>query len=213
MTRKFALYLICFAVLVGMIFSAVASADVMVGVKRGDWVTYNVTITGEVPAQHDVTWCKIEVTEVEGKNIYVNITSRYSDGREETEPSTLKLETGQIGDCFVIPENLDADDVFESPEGTITVSGVEEKTYLGAARSVVYANNSQTVFRWDRSTGFLLEANSSYPAFTMHTIAEKTNLWQAQIFGLHPIGFIVLIVVVIVAVVILAVFLMRKMKK
>jgi hypothetical protein len=213
MKAKFALYVVSFVVLVGMIFSAVASADVMVGVKRGDWVTYNVTITGEVPEQHDVTWCKIEVTEVEGKNVYVNITSRYSDGREETEPSTLKLETGQIGDCFIIPANLDAGDVFMSPEGTLTVSGVEEKTYLGAARSVVYANNLQTVFRWDRSTGFLLEANSSYPAFTMHTVAEKTNLWQAQIFGLHPIGFIVLVVVVIVAVAILAFFLMRKMKK
>jgi len=196
-----------------MIFLVFAAADVMVGVKRGDWVTYNVQITGEVPEQHDVTWCKIEVTEVEGKNVYVNITSRYSDGREETEPSTLNLETGQIGDCFIIPENLDAGDVFESPEGTITVSGVEEKTYLGAARSVVYANNSQTVFHWDRSTGFLVEANSSSSEYTMFTKAEKTNMWQPQIFGLHPIGFIVLIVLVIVAVLILAVLLIRKMKK
>ena len=127
-------------------------------------------------------------------------------------PSTLNLETGQIGDCFIIPANLDAGNEFESPEGTLTISGVEEKTYLGAARSVVYASNPQTVFHWDRSTGFLLEANSSYPGFTMSTKAEKTNMWQTQALELHPIAFIALIVLVIVAVLILAVFLIRKMK-
>lgn len=213
MTRKFALYVICLAVLLSMHFSAVASAEIVVGVKKGDWVTYNVTITGEVPEQHDVTWCKIEVIEVEEKNVYVDITSRYSDGREETEPSTLNLETGQIGDCFIIPANLNAGAVFKSPEGNITISGVKEETYAGATRSVVYGSNPQTVFHWDRSTGFLLEANSSYSAFTMITKVEKTNIWQTQIFGLDQTVFIALIALVIVAVLILTIFLIRKMKK
>jgi len=212
MTRKFALCMVCLAVLVGMHFSAVASAEVIVGVKPGDWIEYNVTITGDVPEQHDVTWCKIEVTAVEEKKVYVNITSRYSDGSEETVPSTLNLETGQIGDCFIIPANLNAGAVFESPEGTITISGVKEKTYAGATRSVVYGSNPQTVFHWDRSTGFLLEANSSDSEFTMSTKAEKTNMWQTQIFGLDQTVFIAL-VLVIVAVLALAVFLIRKMKK
>jgi hypothetical protein len=204
--------MVCLSVLVGMHFSAVASAEVIVGVKLGDWIEYNVTITGKVPEQHDVTWCKIEVTAVEGKKVYVNITSRYSDGREETVPSTLNLETGQIGDCFIIPANLNAGSVFESPEGNITISGVKEKTYAGATRSVVYGNTSQTLFHWDRSTGFLLEANSSDSEFTMITKAEKTNMWQTQIFGLDQTVFIAL-VLVIVAVLALAIFLIRKMKK
>jgi hypothetical protein len=205
MTRKFALCMICLAVLVSINFLAVASAEIVVGVKPGDWVEYNVTITGVVPEQHDVTWCKIEVTAVEEKNVYVDITSRYSDGREETVSSTLKLETGQIGDCFIIPANLNVGDVFESPEGTLTISGVEEKTCAGATRSVVYANNSQTIFHWDKSTGFLLEANSSYPDFTMITKAEKTNIWQTQAFGIDPIVVVVLIAAFIGAV--LAIFL------
>ena len=212
MTRKFALYMICLALLAGIQFSAVASAEVIVGVKRGDWIEYNVTITGEVPEQHDVTWCKIEVMVVEDKNVYIDITSRYSDGSEETVPSTLNLETGQIGDCFIIPANLNAGDVFESPEGTIMISGVKEKTYAGATRSVVYGSNPQTVFHWDRSTGFLLEAKSSDSEFTMSTKAEKTNMWQTQIFGLDQTVFIAL-VLVIVAVLALAIFLIRKLKK
>ena len=212
MTRKFALYMICLAVLVGMLFSAVASAEIVVGVKQGDWIEYKVTFTGDVLEEHDVTWAKIEVIGVEGKKIDIEITSIYSDGREETATSTLNLETGQIGDAFIIPANLDTGDTFlEQYEGTITISGVEEKNYIGANRKVVYATTSQTMFYWDHSTGFLVEATSSYTDFTMTTKAEKTNMWQTQIFGIDPTVFIVLIVLVIVAV--SAIFLIRKMKK
>lgn len=212
MTRKIALHLICLAVLVGMLLSAVASAEIVVGVKQGDWIEYKVTCTGDVPEEHDVTWSKIEIISAEGKKIDIEITSRYFDGREETETATLNLETGQIGDGFIIPANLDnGDPIPEQYEGTITISGVEKRTYAGATRSVVYASTSLTMFYWDRSTGFLVEATSSYPDFTIITKADKTNMWQTQIFGIDPIVFIVPIIAVIVAV--LAFFLIRKMKK
>jgi len=90
------------------------------------------------------------------------------------------------------------------------ISEVKERTYVGANRKVVYANASQTLFYWDRSTGFLVEATSSYPDFTIITKVEETNMWQAQIFGIDPFVFIVPIIAVIVAV--SAIFLMRKMK-
>lgn len=212
MTRKIVLHLICLAVLVGMLFSAVASAEIVVGVKQGDWIEYKVTVTGDVPEEHDVTWSKIEIISAEGKKIDIEITSRYSDGREETATSTLNLETGQIGDGFIIPANLDnGDPIPEQYAGTITISGVEKRTYAGATRSVVYASTSLTMFYWDRSTGFLVEATSSYPDFTIITKADKTNMWQTQIFGIDPFVFIVPIIAVIVAV--LAFFLIRKMKK
>ena len=212
MTRKIALYLICLAVLVGMLFSATVSAEIVVGVEQGDWIEYKVTATGNVPEEHNVTWDKIEIISVEEKKIGIEITSRYSDGREETANSTLNLETGQIGDAFIIPANLDNNDTFlEQNEDSITISGVEKKTYVGANRKVVYANTSQTMFYWDRSTGFLVEATSSYPDFTLTTKAEKTNMWQTQIFRIDPFVFIVPIIAVIVAV--SAIFLTRKMKK
>jgi hypothetical protein len=212
MTRKLALYMICLAVLVGMLFSAVASAEIVVGVKQGDWIEYEVTYTGDVPEEHDVTWSKIEIISAEGKKIDIEITSRYSDEIEETETATLNLETGQIGDIFIIPANLDNGDTFpKQDKGNITIIGVEKRTYAGATRSVVYASTSLTMFYWDRSTGFLVEATSSYPDFTIITKAEKTNMWQTQIFGIDPIVFIVPIIAVIVAV--LAIFLIRKMKK
>ena len=212
MTRKFALYMICFAVLVGVHFSAVASAEIVVGVKPGDWIEYNVDFTGDIIAQHDVTWARIEVLGVEGETIDIKVTSIFSDGREETETLTLNLEIGQLGDSFIIPANLDKGDTFrEHYEGNITISGVEEKTYMGAKRKVVYATTSQTTFYWDQSTGFLVGATSDYTDFTMTTKAEKTNMWQTQAFGIDPLFSIVLIVLVIVAV--LAILLRLEKKK
>jgi len=212
MTRKILLYMICLAVLVTAIFSAVASAEIVVGVKEGDWIEYRVTCTGNVPAEHDVNGAKIEIVGVDEKKINITITSTYSDGREETTTATLNLETGQIGDSFIIPANLDDGDTFsEQKEGNITISGVERRTVADAKRSVVYANTSQTMFYWDKSTGFLVEATSAYPDFTMTTKAENTNMWQPQTFVIDPIFPIVLIAIVIGAV--SAIFLRAKIKK
>ncbi|MQY61761.1 hypothetical protein GH146_00555 [archaeon] len=212
MTRKILLYMICLAVLVTAIFSAVASAEIVVGVKEGDWIEYRVTCTGDVPAEHDVNGAKIEIVGVDEKKIDIKITSTYSDGREETTTATLNLETGQIGDSFIIPANLDDGDTFsEQKEGNITISGVERRTVADAKRSVVYANTSQTMFYWDKSTGFLVEATSAYPDFTMTTKAENTNMWQPQTFVIDPIFPIVLIAIVIGAV--SAIFLRAKIKK
>jgi hypothetical protein len=198
MTRKIALYLVCLAVLVCI---AVVYAEISVGVKQGDWIEYTVTSTGNVPAEHDVTGAKIEILDVDEKKIAIQISSKYSDGTEENTTTTLNLETGQIGDSFIIPANLDDGDTFlEQHEGNITISGVKEKTIVGAKRTVVYATTSVTVFQWDRLTGFLVEATSSYPEFTITTKAKDTNMWQAQTFGIDPIVPITLIAIGIGAV-------------
>ncbi|TET25186.1 MAG: hypothetical protein E3J73_06805 [Candidatus Bathyarchaeum sp.] len=212
MTRKILLCTICLAVLVTAIFSAVASAEIVVGVKEGDWIEYRVTCTGNVPAEHDVNGAKIEIVGVDEKKIDIKITSTYSDGREETTTATLNLETGQIGDSFIIPANLSEGDTFpEQNEGNITISGIEEKRYAGAKRTVVTATTSYTMFYWDKSTGFLVEATSTYTNFTITTKAENTNMWQPQTFVIDPIFPIVLIAIVIGAV--SAIFLRAKIKK
>jgi hypothetical protein len=199
------------AVLVCTLFSAAVYAEIVVGVKEGDWMEYKVTTTGAVPAEHDVIGAKIEILGVTETKIDIEITSIYSDEKEETITSTLNLETGQIGDSFIIPANLDKDDTFlEQTEGSITISGVEEKTYAGSKRTTVYATTSITSFHWDRSTGFLVEATSTYPEFTLITKAENTNVWQTQTFGIDPIIPIVLVAVVIGAVLAIVLTRIRK---
>ncbi len=203
---------VCLAVLVGTYFSAVASAEIVVGVKEGDWIEYKVTVTGDVPAEHDVNGAKIEIVGVDEKKIDITITSTYSDGKEETVTAALNLETGQIRDSFIIPANLSEGDTFrEQKEGNITISGIKEKRYAGAKRTVVTATTAYTRFWWDKSTGFLVEATSTDTNFTITTKAENTNMWQPQTFGIDPIVPIVLIAIVIGAV--LAIFLRAKITK
>jgi hypothetical protein len=214
MNRKLAFVIVCLPVLVGLLFSAVVSAEISVGVEQGDWIEYQISTVGAVPPEHDVEGAKIEVLAVEGETIDVKFTSKFSDGTEDAVTSTLNLVTGQIGDAFIIPANLNAGDTFldlEQIEGSITLSGVEERTFVGERRTVVYASTSETMFYWDRSTGVLVEATTSTSDFTLTTRAEKTNIWKPQIFGLDPIIIIVLIIVVVTAV--SAIFLILKARK
>lgn len=211
MKKKAVLSSVCLAILLGTYFSAGSLAEILVGVKEGDFVEYQVASTGEVPKEHDVNKAKIEVTGVEGKKINIKLTSTFSAGEEETVDSILNFETGQIGDGFIIPADLSAGDTFlEQTEGNITISKVEEKIFAGAKRTVVSATTSHTRFYWDKSTGFLVEATSTYTDFTITTKAEKTNIWQTQIFEPDLVVFIIIVVLVITAVVIL---LRLKMKK
>ena len=211
MNRKLVLLTVFLAVLSGMLFSTVVSAEISVGVQEGDWIEYQVTSTGDVPEDHNVEGGKLEIINVKEKTIFVNITSIYYDGTEETLPYTFNLETGQIGDAFIIPANLDSGDEVKRNENNITISGIEEKTIAGAKRSVLYATTSDTSYYWDRATGVLVEATSTYTDFTLTTKAKTTNMWQPQIFGLDPIAFFVLLIVAVVAV--LAIFMILKTRK
>lgn len=202
----------CCVVLFGMLFLAVISAEISVGVKEGDWIEYEVNFNGAVPEEHNVEWARFEVLVVNGKTIEVNIKSRFATGTQDTVTSTLNLETGQIGDAFIIPANLNSGDTFlEQYEGTLTISGVEEKIYAGMRRSVVYAITFHTKYYWDRSKGVLVEGISTYPDFTLTTKVKKTNMWQPEIFGLDPIVVIALIAFVIAAV--SAILLILKIKR
>lgn len=213
MSKKLAFLMICLSVLVSMLVPAIVSADISVGVKEGDWIEYQVTYSGTVPEEHDVTWGKFEIVDVQAKKIVIKIVVEYSNGAQETVTSTLDLETGQLGDAFIIPANLDSGDTFlEKNEGHITISGVEERICAGAKRSVVYANTSRTMFHWDKLTGVLVEATSSTTDYTLTTKAYKTNMWQPQIFGLDPTIFYVLIILAIATVATVVFFVMRGKK-
>lgn len=209
MKKQVIFCVICLAVLVVMLFSVVASAEIFIGVKEGDSVEYNVTAIGNVPEEHDVDKAKIEVVDVEVNRIFIKLTSIFQDGSEETEDSILDLEMGHIGDAFIIPANLSEGDTFlKQTEGTITISGVEQKTYAGSERTVVTATTTYTEFYWDQTTGLLVEATSTYTDFTITTQAEKTNIWPTTTIGLDQIVTIVLLAMAVA--VIFSVLLRRK---
>lgn len=207
-------FILAAASLLFLVTAGVALGAVSVGVKTGAWIEYNVSVTGTPAEQHDVTWARMEVNAVHGTQIGLNISVKFSDGTLEPQTATLNLETGQLGDDFIIPANLNVGDVFfDKNVGNITISGVEEKTYAGATRSVVTAATSETTYYWDQTTGVLVEGISQYPEYTMHSVVDKTNLWQPQTLGLDPTVFYAVVIgAVALIVIVLVVFVVRRKK-
>jgi len=80
----------------------------------------------------------------------------------------------------------------------------------------VYATVSEdgvtTAFYWDKTTGVALEITEPRIAYTVNVKADKTNLWQAQPFGLpiDPTRLNILIIVAIAIVAIVAFLVIRR---
>jgi len=211
MDRKLGLTIALFIVLIG---TGSVLAEIAVGVTEGDWIEYQITYTGTPPPDHEVTWARMEAVIVHGKVIALNITTRFANGQLLNETITLNLETGQLGDDFIIPANLNSGDTFfDKNVGNITISAVEERTYAGATRTVVHAATSETSYYWDKATGVLVEGSSHLADFTMDTMVDKTNMWQPQILGLDPTVFYAVVIGSAVAIVaVIAFFVVLKKK-
>lgn len=203
------------------LFSAVVFADVSVGVKKGDWIEYKVALTGSIEG-HNAQWARMDVVNVQGSVLSLNVTTQFVNGTYLLESLTLNLQTGQLGDGFFIPANLTVGDVFyDVYTGNVTISGSEQKTYAGAQRTRVSATelclgtaNETTAFSWDKQTGVLLEAYSNYPAlnFTMATVIDKTNMWQPQAPADYTLIYGVVAVIIIAVAVATGLFLLKKSK-
>ena len=216
MNKKLVLPLAVLVVLLSTAPAAI-SAEISVGVKQGDWIEYQVAFTGTPPEGHAVTWARMEIVSVQGKNITLAVAAKQSDESWLNETVQLNLETRQLGDDFIIPANLNSGDAFfDERQGNITISGVEERTYAGAKRSIVSGTVQQTTYQttyyWDRATGVLVEGNSSYTDFAMYTKVDKTNMWQPEAAGLDSTVFYALAIgaAVIIVAVIAVLFLHRR---
>jgi hypothetical protein len=211
MSRKVGVALVLFIVLLGV---SEVTAEVSVGVKKGDWIEYQVAYTGTPTEGHDVTWARMEITDVQGESISVKISVKYANGTQEDVPTTFNLETGQLGDDFIIPANLNSGDTFfDKNVGNITITGVEEKSCAGATRTVVHAATSETTYYWDQASGILVEGTSQFPEYTMNTIVDKTNMWQPQPTGLDPTVLYAIGIGVAALIVVVLAFLIARRKK
>jgi hypothetical protein len=202
MNRKLCLTLLTLLVLLSAL-AAIVSAEISVGVKKGDWIEYNVSFTGEPPTEHDAVWARMDVESVEGKRINASFTSQLSNGSKVDLVEDLDFESGRLIDLFIIPANLDVSDQFyDNLVGNVTIDRVEVSTYVGAARSVVHGVAVQTDWYWDKLTGVIVEARTSSSMYTLDTIAANTNLWSPQILGLDSTIFYSLVITVLAVVII-----------
>jgi len=208
------LFLSILLLIVFLFTAGPAFCDISIGVKRGDWIEYNVVFTGTPPSGHEVTWARSEVVDVQGKVLRLNITTEFSDGTFLNESITLNLETGQLGDDFIIPANLNEGDTFsDNFHGIVEITAVEERSYVGATRTVVSANATGSIYYWDKITGVLVEGISEFPDYSIHSIADNTNMWEPQTSGLQPAILYLLLTVGAVIIVSAAVLFARRRKK
>ena len=195
-------------------FLSLTQADILVGVKQGNWIEYNVSFRGNPPIEHDAVWARMEVVSVDGKKVNASFVSRLANETVLEILEDLDLEKGGLIDMFIIPAYLNEGDVFcDQISGQIVIDRVETRNYVGADRTVVHAYAVDTQWYWDRATGVTVEARTSNSIYTLDTFATGTNMWNSQIFGLDAnifYGFLSLIAMGVVASIILS--LLRRKK-
>jgi hypothetical protein len=181
-------------------FFAVSSANISVGVKRGDWIEYQVAEKGNPTPDYNITWARMNITDVNGLKITIDVQTVYANGTIYLEPQIhLDLAKGAIGDGFFIPANFNVGDQFYSEyQGNITISSIRQLEAGGSQRTVVSATSNPTTYYWDKQTGILISATTNFPNFTLLTIASQTNLWRPQILGLDSTLFYIIIILIVV---------------
>ena len=194
--RLIVVAIICIFVLGIAESAAVVSAGISIGVKKGDWIEYNVVATGNFPGESNAQLARLEIVDVQGDIILINSTTMLTNGSYVYANVIVNFDTGNLEEGFFVPSNVSVGGVFyDSLVGNITVRGMEQNTYAGALRTVLTGISSESTFVWDKAKGILVEAHSTYPEynFTYDTIVDKTNMWTPQILGLEPVTFYILI--------------------
>jgi len=163
-------------------------AEVQVGVKTGDWIKIDYTITGAPSGTHVPTWIGMGFLSVKGTNAIVKVTMHMSDGTEPTDIMFVDVATGngtfQGLSGFVIPANCTTgDSIYMNEYGNVTLDGETTKTYAGASRTVVYTSfskyGSQLIYYWDKETGVIVETSTISSVSTIIAKITETNMWEA----------------------------------
>ena len=180
-------------------------AQQTVGVKEGDWMEYGITVTGtgSLPPNHDIRWMRMDVLTVDGTAFSVNITVKYANGTMGSSIWKFDFTEGHTGGWLIIPANLGLGDTFfdYSPPDNVPIQHEEQKTVLGATRTVTRGNDAiRQSKEWDKTTGISIGSVEMAQNFTnrdgwyienltMTIQATATNMWGRQILGLEQSVF------------------------
>ena len=180
-----------------------------VGVKKGYWMEYTVSGSGNLPEGHDIVWAKMEVTEIapDGSKFWVNFVSVARNGSIYSAIRDFDFAAGDVEAWLIIPANLNPGDSFyDALSGrNITIQGEETRTIAGATRTVTYANTTERNKVWDKATGMYIQTIDTLPDYEISANLSATNIWEPQILGLNQNLFYNVLAVVVTALVTAAV--------
>ena len=194
-----------------------------VGVKSGDWMNY--TITASAMGQSFQGSAKVTINSVSGTTVSgtleMNVAGFYT---LPPTPFSINVATGAGtgGNAFlIIPVNLTQGQSI--PGLSTSVTGVTNRSYVGASRNVVYATADVSGYGtmslyWDRYTGILLEMSGSTTSggYTVNIsfTASGTNMWAGTgigPFGIDPLLLVIIAIIIVGA--IAGIFLLVRRRK
>ena len=184
-----------------------AYSEPSVGVKKGDWIEYTITITGPaLTPSRNLTWFRNDILEVNGASFKANMTVLAVNGNFSSSIWIFNLTEGQVQGWQIIPANLTVGDTFfdVAKDANITVDGQEQKIVAGASRTIIHANDPGLYKEWDKATGVYVDSSEYTKNYTVVTSAIATNMWSSQNLEQNQTSFYLMIEVSIVLAVIFA---------
>lgn len=210
---------------------AAAYLEPSIGVKEGDWIEYNIDIsgTGTPPPTHDVRWMRLQVLSVEDTAFGVYVTARYANGTVGSSVWDFNFSEGNVGGWIIIPANLSIGDSFYDSSihnhkpVNVTIQSQEQKTVLGAVRTVTCGNDSFRHKQWDQATGVFVASSETYrnvtnkdgwyiDDLTVTIEATATNIWSPE-FASSQSMFYPLVGAIVAAAAILSLIVIAARKK
>jgi hypothetical protein len=205
-------------ILASIIASLIASTTFVfgepsVGVKEGDWIEYDVSVTGKgtPPPTHDVRWMRLDVLPALGTAFNVNLTARYANGTTGSAIWKFNFTEGNVEGWIIIPSNLSPGDTFYdsaiNPHKpvNVTIRSQEQKVVLGASRTITNGNDSFRQKEWDKATGVFVGSSEVLKNvtnrdgwyienLTVTVRATATNMWAPEFIpGLDQTVFYALV--------------------
>ena len=192
--------IVALLILVSVLLSPALSSPIpSVGVKEGDWIEYNVNITGTglPPPTHDVHWFRIQVLQVQDTAFSVNLTAHYSNGTIDSAIWKFNFTEGNVGGWTIIPANLSVGESFfdysihNHKPANITIQSQEQIILLGTTRTITIGNDTFRHKEWDKFTGVFVGSSDTYrnvinndgwyiEDLTVTVDAVATNMWSTE---------------------------------
>ncbi len=179
---------------------------------------FTASTTGNLPAGHDVIWFKMEVINITGNIIWINIVAEAHNGTLSSSIRPVDFTTGNTQAWILIPANLGPGDSFfdSSTNSTVIIQGQKTATIDGVTRTITYVNTTVRHKEWDKATGFFIQTIDNYPGYNASAVTYATNMWMPQILGLNPTVFYAVlgdVIVIAVAVAVASVIVAFRRKK
>ncbi len=183
-----------------------------VGVKPGDWIKYQITLSYNGTASGTINfgelgaaeYVKSEILTVIDTTITAKMSLHMKNGTDITQMLTGNVATGTGNlTMFIAPSGMQKGDsfpgmMFGSYSPTITITDTVSRTCCGTSRTVnMYSlsvpptngYSASIAAYWDQSTGVLTELSMSMAmpeqTMDMKILATETNMWTSGIFSFN----------------------------